>query len=388
MDVIEFEADNLSMTQLEQKLKYCLSLRPDIAKKVLTAEELTEYQQWISSTFANESRIRFSSSEVTAFPNISRSHHNLQQMQSYSGSNPVTGPEYVHRDIITENQEILTNYDISVGRMLRYFPSHWHANDSFEIYYALSGTCPIYFKDEVINVKPGTVLIIAPSVLHASPCYSDDSVLLYYLVRSSTFDRVFWDQFSSENLMSAFFRQALSSQHTTAYLHFETGDDSGIKTLLYRIYQEYCLAERYGSQMLNALMSEFFVLLLRRYEGTARLPRTKDFYWKHEFSAILTYIQSNFASATQADVAERFHYSERQIGRIVQNCIGMTYAQLILKLRMQQAGKLLRQNSIPIDTISSAVGYSTPCSFYRAFLKYYGCTPRAYSAHLSDEGET
>ena len=86
----------------------------------------------------------------------------------------------------------------------------------------------------------------------------------------------------------------------------------------------------YQSQLLNALMSTFFILLLRRYEGTARLPRTEDFFWKHEFSAILSYIQANYATVTQAELAQQFHYSERQISRIVQSCMGMTYNQLIL----------------------------------------------------------
>ena len=41
---------------------------------------------------------------------------------------------------------------------------------------------------------------------------------------------------------------------------------------------------------MNSMMTTFFLLLLQRYEGTAKLPRNEDFYWKHEFSAILSYI--------------------------------------------------------------------------------------------------
>lgn len=358
-------------------MKYCLSFRPDVRKKILTAEELTEYNLWMFRQFRKIAESKSYRQEFFAFPNISRSDTATKYLQSHA-------PLVTHAVNNSENMEILSEYDISVGRMLRYYPAHWHTNDSFEIYFALSGECPIYFENETVLVRPGTVLIVAPSVLHATPCYSDDSVLLYYLVRASTFQQVFWNQLPPDNLMSAFFREALSHRNAAAYLHFETGFDPEITGLLYRIYQEYCRPQRYAAQMLNALMSEFFVLLLRRYEGTARLPRTKDFYWKHEFSGILTFIQTHFATATQAEVAARFHYSDRQIGRIVQNCTGLTYAQLILKLRMEQAGKLLRQKAASIDTIAAAVGYSTPCSFYRAFSKYYGCTPRAFSGAAAD----
>ena len=77
--------------------------------------------------------------------------------------------------------------------MLRYMPAHWHRNQYFEIYYALSGECPVHFTNEVITLTPGAVLIVAPNVLHANPCYGDDKVLLYYCVRSTTFEQVFWN---------------------------------------------------------------------------------------------------------------------------------------------------------------------------------------------------
>ena len=278
----------------------------------------------------------------------------------------------------SEERYMLVDHDISVGRMLRYMPSHWHTNSYFEIYYAFSGTCPIYFQNEIIELKKGTVLIVAPSAVHASPCFSDDSVLVYYLVRSSTFDQVFWNQIPSDSLMAAFFRQALNGQHSSSYLHFETGEDEDIHRLLLEIYHEYYRDAPYQTQLLNALMRTFFIRLLRRYEGTARLPRTEDFFWKHEFSAILSYIQVHYATVTLPVLAERFHYSQRQIGRIVHNCMGMTYNQLIMKLRMEKAAGLLRQNSASVNAIAAAVGYSTVSSFYRAFTKYFGCTPGSF----------
>lgn len=382
--ITEIPSSELIMTQLEQDLRQALSLRPNIVDKILTPEELTEYQCWMALNFGSKNHIHYSSNAVSAFPNISRKPSLMRYMDpavSHASS-------LVHTGTIPENTEILTNHDIAVGRMLRYFPAHWHANAYFEIYYALSGECPVYFQDEVITVKPGTVLVVAPSIIHATPCYSDDRVLLYYMIRSSTFEQVFWNQFPSDNLMSTFFRQALNNQHATAYLHFETGDDPEISLLLYRIYREYCCTERYGAQLLNTLMSEFFILLLRRYEGTARLPRRSDFFWKHEFSAILTYIQSNFATATIKSIAQHFHYSDRQIGRIVLSCTGLTFADLILKLRMDQAAKLLLQTDCSVDAIALSVGYASASTFCRAFSKYYGCTPREYQSRTHRQADS
>ena len=176
--------------------------------------------------------------------------------------------------------------DIAASRQLRYMPSHWHSNDYFEIYYTYKGNCPILFQTGQLDTEPGTVVIVSPGVTHASPCYQDNCVLLYFLIRPSTFQEVFWNQLPSGSLMASFFRHALELQHETAFLRFETGSDPDISHLLCRIYQENEQDDIYKAQMLNTLMSAFFILLLRRYESTARLPRTKDFFWRHQYSAI------------------------------------------------------------------------------------------------------
>lgn len=366
---------SLPMTILEEMLKDCLAQRPDVRDHILTSDDLTEYIRWMAKTHDRPANIsivdiplRHSGSRMAEIADKMLDNPTDDQMLSLLSSG------YSKQ---SEERYILAGHDISVGRMLRYMPSHWHTNSYFEIYYAFSGNCPIHFKDEIITLKQGTVLIVAPSAAHASPCFSDDSVLVYYMVRSSTFDQVFWNQIPSDSLMATFFRQALSGQHPSSYLHFETGGDEDIHRLLLQIYHEYYLDNPYQSQLLNALMSTFFILLLRRYEGTARLPRTEDFFWKHEFSAILSHIQANYATVTQAELAQQFHYSERQISRIVQSCMGMTYNQLILKLRMEKAAALLRQK-VSIEAVSNAVGYSTVSSFYRAFIRYYDCKPAEY----------
>ena len=273
-----------------------------------------------------------------------------------------------------EEKQLLAGFDINVWRMLRYMPAHWHDNNYFELYYCCSGSCPVLFRGETVVMKPGSALILAPGITHATPCYKDDAVLLYYNIRATTFDRVFWGQLPPGDLMTEFFRGALTHRHHAAYLHFETGADPEIERLLGRIYDEYMYPEEYSAQMINALMSVVFVLLLRRYEGTARLPRTESFRWRHEFSAILTFIQSNYPNAGLADVARRFGYSERQITRIIREITGDNYASLVMQLRMRKAAELLGRGVSP-QTAAAAAGYENLSSFYRSFARYYRCTP-------------
>lgn len=198
------------------------------------------------------------------------------------------------------------------------------------------------------------------------------------MIRVSTFERVFWNQLPKDTLLADFFRKALTGSGGAAWLYFDTSGDKELLHLSDRMEQEFQHAGSYGAQLMNILLTEFFILMLKRYESTARLPRTVDFYWKHEYSAILSFIQQHYDHAGIGDVAKEFHYSTRQISRVVKDCLHLSYAQLILKLRMEQAAALLAQGQVPIAVVGNAVGYADTSSFYRAFTRYYGKTPGKY----------
>ena len=366
--------DNLDMTVLEKLLKECLTERPDVADHILSSAEMSEYVSWLVKTYGRQhgkvtqSMLPFFTPEngMTAIAaEVSAHPENKRMLQRLS------------KDLAEQNEEefIAPGQDVSVGRMLRHFPSNWHTTTYFTVYYAFSGECPIHFQNEIIPLKRGSVLIVAPGVVHATPCYADDAVLAFYMMRVSTFNRVFWNQMGDDNLLSKFFHLALSSEQATAYLHFETNNDPEVRHVLLQIYQEHQEDKLYAKQMINSLMRLFFLLILRRYEGTARLPRTEYFFWKHQFSAILSYIQTHYQHATLAKVAEKFNYSPKQVGRIVQDCTGENFGELIRSMKMKKAAELLRDRKMPPEQVAETVGYSTVNSFYRSFTEYYGAPP-------------
>ena len=372
--------DNLEMTVLEGLLKACLMERPDISGHILSSREMSDYVLYLVGTYGKEhgkvtegmlpyftpdNGMTGIAAEVAAHP---ENRHFLQRLSE---------------DLAEQKEEgfIAPGQDISVGRMLRYFPSNWHTNTYFTVYYAFSGTCPIHFQDEVILLGHGDVLIVAPGIVHATPCYADDAVLAFYMLRTSTFKRVFWNQMGEDNLLSKFFHLALSSEQATAYLHFMTGDDPEVRHILLQIYQEHQEDRLYAKQMIHSLMELFFLLILRRYEGTARLPRTEYFFWKHQFSAILSYIKTHYTHATLASVAEKFSYSQKQVGRIVRDCTGENFGDLVRQMKMKKAADLLRDRRLAPEQVAEAVGYATVNSFYRSFTDYYGQPPLEWLEH-------
>lgn len=369
--------DNLPMSALEKRLKECLLEYGDRNGSVLSSEELTDYILWMLNTYGHTQGTL--TQEMLPFFTPG----NKMTSVAAELSSPSPAGKNLRRLsalLASQNDEgfIAPGKDISVGRMLRYYPAHWHTSTYFSVYYCFSGSCPVHFQDEVLSLRRGSVLIVAPDVLHATPCLADDAVLAFYMMRAGTFETVFWKQLGEDNLLTRFFRLALSSAQATSYVWFETEGDPDVRRLLLQAYREHQEGLLYGTQMVNSLMSLFFLILLRRYEGSARLPRTEYFFWKHQFSAILSYIQTHYQNIKLQDVADRFHYSSKQVGRIVRDYTGESFQDLIRSMKMKKAASLLLEGRLSAQDIAEQTGYATLGSFYRSFKDYYGMPPQEW----------
>ena len=73
-------------------------------------------------------------------------------------------------------------------------------------------------------------------------------------------------------------------------------------------------------------------------------------------------------------VAQHLGISAAQLSRIILRNYGTNYSQLITRLRMADAEKLL-QTDTPIAEIAKSLGYTTYNGFAAAFKKYFGVCP-------------
>ena len=353
---------------------------PDIFNRIITETELADFMEYLIKTYSPSSNQK-EVMEATADTGMMTPFFARIQNAVVEDSVNVY-EDYNLRSIYrfqTEENYIPFDYDITYSRIFRYFPAHWHSDNFFQIYYSPLSTCKIHFTNEEFILKPGFIMIIAPDVIHATPCLKDDAVLEHFSIRASTFDKVFFEQLGKKSLLSHFFRKALNHEkNRTSYLVFDTEMDRDIANIIYTIRDEARQQLPYSSNMMNTLMTQMLITLLRRYEKTARMPYMDDIRWKPEFSQILSYIQNNYTTVTEAQLSDKFGYSTRQINRIVHYCLNMSYVELITFLRMQKAAEMLRVNGNSIEYISSALGYNNVSSFYRTFKKYYRITPAQY----------
>ena len=75
------------------------------------------------------------------------------------------------------------------------------------------------------------------------------------------------------------------------------------------------------------------------------------------------------------DLADQMDISQRQLYRKIKALSGNTIQEFILRVKMDEAIKLLLESNLTVSEISYNLGFSEPSNFSRAFTKYYGHSP-------------
>ena len=78
------------------------------------------------------------------------------------------------------------------------------------------------------------------------------------------------------------------------------------------------------------------------------------------------------------DVADRMFFSTVYFSRFFKKQTGETFSNYLLRIRMEQAVKLLQENK-KVTEISEFCGYHDPSYFTRIFKEYYKYTPKDYA---------
>ena len=93
---------------------------------------------------------------------------------------------------------------------------------------------------------------------------------------------------------------------------------------------------------------------------------------------IVNYIENNLANkVTLAETAKRFWVSESTISKIFRQKLNLSFYQFVTQRRLV-AAKALILDDVIMDEISNRVGFSDYSTFYRAFKKEFGISPREF----------
>ncbi|GGY09561.1 hypothetical protein GCM10007160_41080 [Litchfieldella qijiaojingensis] len=78
------------------------------------------------------------------------------------------------------------------------------------------------------------------------------------------------------------------------------------------------------------------------------------------------------------DLAQRLGYSASQVRRNFKRCFGVSPSTYRDRLRVEQAAILLSYTQLNIHSVAYRCGYRNHSAFSRAFLRYFGTSPREF----------
>ena len=95
---------------------------------------------------------------------------------------------------------------------------------------------------------------------------------------------------------------------------------------------------------------------------------------------IKAYIDESFGDPALgiSAVGSKFEMSGAYLSRLFADTIGSTIAAYITSVRIENARKMLKKDSMSVEEISEACGFLSSSTFIRLFKKIEGMTPGAY----------
>lgn len=281
-----------------------------------------------------------------------------------------------------EESDLIPNArDIFVIRHPRYTRPYSHRHTYFEINFVARGQGKFVFEQEEHPMKAGELCIIAPNSKHDF-IIEDDSTVFTICIRKSTFDTTFFSLMTRNDLLSYFFRTILHGDDHANYLMFFTNNNPVFKKYARHMLIECSKKDMYSNACCISYVNLMFSALLRGYSNTIQFY---NYEMGSDFSLVLQYIQHNYQTLTLSSLAELFHYSEPHLCTLIKQNTGLTFTEMIKKLRMADATNCLLNTSMKVGEIAERVGYNSADHFSRVFRATYKMSPQEYRKQHKDE---
>ena len=200
--------------------------------------------------------------------------------------------------------------------------------------------------------------------------------------RHNTFTAVYFDPATLDEEVSKRFERA-----TQSHLHFE---DPALRETMRKIHGALPGAGSPDDSLYLEALCVLCAMEVSRYvdgrDGRASV-KTDDL---DRARAARTHelIEQNLArSISLGELAEAAGLSRFQFLRSFKRSTGETPYQYVLRLRIEKAQQLLREQAMSVEAVGTAVGFSSSTRFIRAFRLKTGSTPGSYRASRGRRGD-
>ncbi|MCR5705451.1 MAG: helix-turn-helix transcriptional regulator [Acholeplasmatales bacterium] len=243
-----------------------------------------------------------------------------------------------------------------------------YLTDSFYFLYCLDGEISFYCKDKdnLINLEKGELIVVNPYCPLIFEPGNKYFIVALMKVTNKYFFKEYFSIINNNKRLFHFFLDSFNGMDNADYLYFKNLPEDLIDTTFIGINEEYNKEIIEKNMMMRALLQILLVHLSR-----SMVENTND----ELEDKILQYIVYNPKTSLK-DTAAHFQYHPNYISNCMKKKLGQTFKQILIQSRMDKATSYLKNSSYSIEEIAQMVGYADSITFYKAFKKYYGVTPK------------
>lgn len=246
------------------------------------------------------------------------------------------------------------------------FPLHMHPH--YELFFIEQGILRVLFKNnEEKLLKPNDLIIISPNVEHVTTLIGETNsrINLKFHIRKNVLNPndSFWSVLNT----------TLSCPYVLLRNHALFKET--LKNLHQCLLRQDCLYECfYFHEFLMRFLSVKPALTNNAAEKPLRLESNIMRY--HIVSSIINSEFNN--NITLEYIAQLLNLSTRQANRVIRECYGVPFSEVILENKMRYAANLLVNTALPITEIARQSGYSSVKGFYHSFKEKFQMLPTEY----------
>ena len=258
-------------------------------------------------------------------------------------------------------------------------PPHFHKYN--EILYGIDCDIKVWIDDTLETFKSGDICFFHSNETHFM--YSEKEHNTYYVVKFSPEILNYDGQMLSEMkyLIPVLLKNEKLS-HVVSRTELEKYD---MENLFRNVFEEW-EGENTGYEFaIRGQILRVFSLLLRVWENSkdSHLFETVNDENTMAIHRALAYIEENYDTVSEGQVADILHMSYHHFSRTFKNVTGRNFLQFVIDTRIDRAKKFLLTTSYSITDIAQKTGFSSSSHFISCFKQKTGMTPNAYKKNIN-----